>query len=195
MYEYADKIVKYIDNQLIERYSRLKSLASFDELNVLQSVNALYQGLDILVCKMFLSLARNAYKKTVRYDYGSINEEWVDALLNGYDPVSKYVFSHEIDRKSARLIEAIIASTTKSKEIDAAMRSMSFMIRTYSIRITDESVLQALKDDGEKYIRWVSEKDEKTCSICRKRDSKIYAIGALPPKPHINCRCWYERVC
>lgn len=194
MYEYADKVTEYIDKQLIRRYSRLKSLVSFDELNVLQSVNSLYQELDVIIRKMFLLIARKTYLQTVKYDYGSIDEEWVDNFLNGYDPVSKYVFTHELDRKSARLVEAIMASTTKTKEIDAAMRSMSLMIRAYSIRITDEAALQAFRDDGTEYVRWVSERDERTCSICRKRDGKRYSIGRLPPKPHINCRCWYERV-
>lgn len=194
MYEYADKVTEYIDKQLIRRYSRLKSLVSFDELNVLQSVNSLYQELDVIIRKMFLLIARKTYLQTVKYDYGSIDEEWVDNFLNGYDPVSKYVFTHELDRKSARLVEAIMASTTKTKEIDAAMRSMSLMIRAYSIRITDEAALQAFRDDGTEYVRWVSERDERTCSICRKRDGKRYSIGGLPSKPHINCRCWYERV-
>lgn len=194
MYEYADKVTEYIDKQLIRRYSRLKSLVSFDELNVLQSVNSLYQELDVIIRKMFLLIARKTYLQTVKYDYGSIDEEWVDNFLNGYDPVSKYVFTHELDRKSARLVEAIMASTTKAKEIDAAMRSMSLMIRAYSIRITDEAVLQAFRDDGTEYVRWVSERDERTCSVCRKRDGNRYLIGRLPPKPHINCRCWYERV-
>lgn len=194
MYEYADKVAEYINKQLIKRYSHLKSLVSFDELNVLQSVNSLYRELDIIIRKMFLLIARKTYLQTVKYDYGSIDEEWVDNFLNSYDPVSKYVFTHELDRKSARLVEAIIASTTKTKEIDAAVRSMSLMIRAYSIRITDEAVLQAFRDDGEEYVRWVSERDEKTCSVCSKRDGKRYEICGLPPKPHVNCRCWYERV-
>lgn len=43
-YEYTDKIITYIDKQLIDRYSRLKSLVSFDELNVLNEVNILYHS-------------------------------------------------------------------------------------------------------------------------------------------------------
>ena len=193
MYEFADSVVRYIDKQLIMRYFRLKSLVSFDEINILQSVNALYQELDVIVRKMFLSIARKAYLQTAKHDYGSIDEEWVDNLLEGYDPVSKYVFTHEWDRKSARLIEAIIASVTKTAEIDADMRSLSRMIRAYSIRITDEAVLQAFRDDGARYVRWVTERDTKTCSVCRSRDGKQYTLYGLPPKPHINCRCWYER--
>lgn len=194
-YEYTDKVIAYIDKQLIERYSRLKSLVSFDELNVLQEVNALYQEIDTLIRKTFLKLADKVYSDNIRAkDHQSLDEQWVDALLSAYDPVSKYVFTHEEDRKCARLIEAVIASSTKAQEIDAALRSMSFMCRIYAVRVTDEAVLQAFKDDEEDLVRWIAEKDEKTCTVCHKRDGKIYEIDLLPAKPHPNCRCSYERV-
>ena len=194
-YEYTDKIITYIDKQLIDRYSRLKSLVSFDELNVLNEVNNLYRELYGIIKKSFLLLANQVYADNLREkSYRSLDEEWVDALLNGYDPVSKYVFVHEMDRKCARLIEAVISSDTKAQEIDAALRAMSFMCRIYADRITDEAVMQAYRDDDEKYVRWVSEKDEKTCSVCRRRDGRIYEIHSVPSDPHPHCRCKRERV-
>ena len=193
-YEYTDKVIAYIDKQLIERYSRLKSLVSFDELNVLQEVNALYREIDIIVRKAFLDLANKVYRENVRRAIRSLDEQWLDNLLNAYDPVSKYVFTHEEDRKCARLIEAVIASSTKAQEIDAALRSMSFMCRIYAVRITDEAVMQAYIDDEEEWVKWVAEKDEKTCSVCHGRDGKIYEINSVPCDPHPNCRCRRERV-
>ena len=194
-YEYTDKIITYIDKQLIERYSRLKSLGSFDELNILNEVNSLYRELYVIIKKLFLVLANRVYADSLRKkSYRNLDEEWVDALLNGYDPVSKYVFAHEMDRKCARLIESIIASDTKAQEIDTALRAMSFMCRMYADRVTDEAVMQAYNDDGEKYTRWVAEKDEKTCSICKGRDGRIYEIHSVPADPHPNCRCRRERV-
>lgn len=193
-YKYTDKVITYIDKQLIERYSRLKSLVSFDELNVLEEVNTLYREVTIIVRKAFVSLADKVYNSTKKTDFGSIDEQWVDTLLNGYDPVSKYVFNHEMDRRCARLIEAIIASDSKAQEIDSALRGMSFMCRLYADRITDEATMKAYNDDGEDYVRWVSEKDERVCSVCRKRDGKIYEIGNVPKDPHPNCRCRRERV-
>ena len=194
-YEYTDKIITYIDKQLIERYSRLKSLVSFDELNILNEVNSLYHELYVIIKKSFLVLANRVYADSLRKkSYRNLDEEWVDTLLNGYDPVSKYVFAHEMDRKCARLIESIIASDTKAQEIDTALKAMSFMCRMYADRITDEATMKAYNDDGENYIRWIAEKDEKTCSVCRKRDRKIYEIGNVPSDPHPNCRCQRERV-
>lgn len=194
-YEYTDKIIAYIDKQLIERYSRLKSLVSFDELNVLNEVNTLYRELYGIVKKSFLLLANQVYSHTAqRKSYRDLDEEWIDYLLTGYDPVSKYVFAHEMDRKCARLIEAIISSDTKAQEIDAALRSMSFMCRIYADRVTDEAIMQAYNDDGVQLVKWVAERDEKTCSICKKRDGRIYSIHLVPPDPHPNCRCQRERV-
>lgn len=194
-YEYTDKMIAYIDKQLIERYSRLKSLVSFDELNVLNEVNTLYRELYGIIKKSFLILANQVYSHTTqRKSYRDLDEEWIDYLLTGYDPVSKYVFAHEIDRKCARLIEAVISSDTKAQEIDAALRSMSFMCRIYADRVTDEATMQAYNDDGVQLVKWVAERDEKTCSICKKRDGRIYSIHLVPSDPHPNCRCQRERV-
>lgn len=194
-YEYTDKIIAYIDKQLIGRYSRLKSLVSFDELNVLQEVNALYSEADVIIRKAYLKLAKKVYADNLREkSTQSIDQQWVDELLDAYDPVSKYVFSHEEDRKRARLIEALIASTTKAQEVDAALRAMSFMCRIYAVRVTDKAVLQAFADGREDSVRWIAEKDEKTCSVCHARDGKVYRLADLPPKPHINCRCRYGRL-
>ena len=194
-YEYTDKVITYIDKQLIERYSRLKSLVSFDELNVLNEVNTLYRELYGMVKKSFLILANQVYSHTTqRKSHRDLDEEWINYLLTGYDPVSKYVFAHEMDRKCARLIEAIISSDTKAQEIDAALRSMSFMCRIYADRVTDEATMQAYNDDGVQLVKWVAERDEKTCSVCKKRDGCIYSIHLVPPDPHPNCRCQRERV-
>lgn len=194
-YEYTDKMITYIDGQLIERYSRLKSLASFDELNVLSEVNTLYRELYGIVKKSFLVLANQVYSHaTQRKSYRDLDEEWIDYLLTGYDPVSKYVFAHEMDRKCARLIEAVIASDNRAQEIDSALRAMSFMCRIYADRVTDEAIMQAYSDDGVELVKWVAEKDASTCSVCKKRDGKIYVIDAVPSDPHPNCRCKRERV-
>ena len=194
-YDYTDRVIAYIDKQLIARYSRLKSLLSFDELNVMQEVRALYDSILVMVREVYLKLANRTYtSNSRRREQRILDELWVDHILSDYDSVSKYVFISETDRKCARLAEAIIASPTKVQEIDAAMRSMSLMCRIYAVRVTDEAVLQAFRDDDDDLVHWVAEKDEKTCSVCYRRDGKIYSIDELPSKPHINCRCVFERV-
>lgn len=194
-FEYTDKMISLIEKQLIQRYSRLRSLVSFDELNVMDEVNTLYSELLRIIKKSYLILAQQVYTETRRErDLRSLDEEWVDGLLTGYDPVSKYVFTHEMDRRCARLIEAVLASSDRVAEIDKALRQMSFMYRLYADRITDEAVMQAYEDDGIDFVKWVATIDSKTCRICRRRNGRIYARVFCPEDPHPNCRCRREPV-
>lgn len=194
-YDYTDKVIKYINEQLIELFGKLRSVAAFDELNVLQAVNDTYRQADEMIRDAYLRLARHVYKQeTGKPGTRQIDEDWIDFILTAYDPVSKYVYDNEYDRKRARTIEAIIASPTKAQEVEAAMRGVSFQARVFAVIVTDKALIQALQDEGIRKVQWVAEKDEKTCSVCHKRDGKIYMLRSLPPKPHPNCRCWYREV-
>lgn len=198
-FEYTDKAVSYIDKQIIARFSKLKSVLSFDEINamtVIENVNTVYKDINKTVRKVYLQLANKLYRKYVQRtkDLKSLDEEWVDAILAGYDPVTMYVFNHEIDRKAARCIETIIASKADPAEIDREMRGIAFQCRMYADRITDEAVMQAYKHDKVQKVRWRAENDTKTCKICESRDGKIYPINKVPADPHPLCRCWRERV-
>lgn len=189
MYEYTDVIIHYLDGQYIEMFSKLKSLLFFDELNVMEAVTSLFRDLHILVREAYLKLASHTYDEYVNNKMRELDEQWVDAVLDAYDPTTKYVFSHEEERKAGRLMEALVASSTKAKEIDTALRYWSLMSREYAVRITDKAVMQAYNDDGEDYWEWVTEKDESVCLVCESRDGKIYESDMYPPKPHIGCRC------
>lgn len=187
-YEYTDKVIKYINKRLIDLFGKLRSIANFDQLNVLQAVNDTYEEADRVIRKAYLRLARNTYRNR------KIDEDWIDFILTAYDPVSKYVYANEFDRKRARLIEALISSPTKAKEVDAAMRALSVQARIYAVTVTDKAHLQELEDNRVIKVQWIAEKDEKTCTVCHKRDGKIYLLKDLPPKPHPNCRCWLKEV-
>lgn len=194
-YKYTDQVIRYMNTEALRLFDSLKSLAAFDELNVLQAVRPVYEELDIITRWAYRKLGNHYYRMTRRAkDLQSLDDQWVDELLEAYDPVTKYVFTHEEDRKCARLIEALIASATPTKEIDAALRSWARMTREYAVRVTDQAVTDAFLADGERYARWVSENDTKVCSECEARDGKIYPLADFPPKPHINCRCWRVRV-
>jgi enoyl reductase-like protein len=198
-FDYTDKAVSYIDKQIIARFSTLKSVLSFDEINamtVIEKTNAVYKDINKTVRKVYLQLANKLYREYVQRtkDLKSLDEEWVDAILEGYDPVTMYVFDHEIDRKAARCIETIIASKADPAEIDREMRGIAFQCRMYADRITDEAVMQAYKHDKVRKVRWRAENDTKTCKICESRDGKIYPIDKVPADPHPLCRCWRERV-
>lgn len=191
MYEYADKIVSYLNGHFIEKFSKLKALTSFDELNTLQSVKSLYQELDKLVREYLYLIAVNAYENAEGEDISSITEQWLlDMVLEYYDSVTKYVYTNEVERKCSRLFESLVASDNKSAEVDKALRYWSAMVSQYAITTTDVATLQAYKDLGVKKVKWVTIKDSKRCKECIKREGKIYLIDNIPPKPHLGCRCY-----
>lgn len=196
MYEYTDVIIRYLNKRFIEVFHRLKSLVSFDELNVLQSTRLIYEELMQITEEKLLELAVYYYNGTVKNPKTNIDREWLYLILDDYDPITKYVFLHEVERKRARLAESILASQNKSKEIDTALRYWSAMVAQYAIEVTDEAVKQAYVDDGVEMVMWVSMLDDRRCKECEKREGKVYDISNVPPKPHIGCRCylvpWFE---
>ena len=193
MYELTDIAIENIRKELIRDFSKLKSLLSYDELNVMSATKAVYTKIDLYVRQMFLQLMQAVYKKVTKrtcpYNYA-----WLESFLLEYDEVSKYVYANEFERKRDRLTEALIASPKKNEEIDAALRYLSFMLTAYAVRVTDQVVLTAYRDMGIDAVRWKAEKDNKTCTICKHRNGHIYDIEQVPPKPHLNCRCEYEEV-
>lgn len=196
MYEYTDVIIRYLNKRFIEVFHRLKSLVSFDELNVLQSTRLIYDELMQITEEKLLELAVYCYNGTVKNPKTNIDREWLYLILDDYDPITKYVFLHEVERKRARLAESILASQNKSKEIDTALRYWSAMVAQYAIEVTDAATKQAYIDDGVERVMWVSMLDDRRCKECEKREGKVYDIFDVPPKPHIGCRCylvpWFE---
>lgn len=191
MYEYADKIVSYLNSQFIEMFGKLKSLVSMDELNVLQSVKEVYREADALARKMLYQIAVFAYENASGEDISIITEQWLlEVVLEAYDPITKYSYVNEVERKCSRLFESILASENKSAEIDSALRYWSAMVTQYSIITTDAATKQAYMDSGVEEVMWVSVKDDRRCKVCKSRDGKIYLIEEVPPKPHLGCRCY-----
>lgn len=193
MYELTDKVVDTINDVLIERFSRLKSLISMDEINALQSVNVIYSEVNNIVRKEFLRLAKKTFSENTSARSDIIDEYWLDVVLDEYDPVTKFVYSNEYDRRRARLFEALVSSKTREQEIDRALKSLVLLFRQYAIKVTDKAIILALLQDGIEYVKWNAEEDDRTCKICIHRDGRIYSITNIPDKPHFNCRCWIER--
>lgn len=189
MYEFTDRIISVLNQRLIDIFNRLKSLSAFDEIHTLQSVQTAYAESDDLVRQYLLILAEYIYKEHSAEDKTHINGLWLFEILNDYDPVTKYVYVNEVERKRARLFESLVASANPSAEIDTALRLFSAMARQYALTVTDKAALQAYRDNGEIKLRWVTTPDDRRCKVCAERDGKIYDIRNIPPKPHIGCRC------
>lgn len=195
-YDRTDALIDAVIDVLVDRFGRFKSVVRLNTTDIAKAVDDLYNEFDSIARETYRGLAEAVYSD--HFDgvvpVTAVNEEWVDEVLSAYDPVSKYIYSNELDRRKARLFEAVVASPTPEAEVDAAEKSAALMYTIYAVRVTDEAAVQAMKDSGVKRVRWAAEDDDHTCKVCHKRDDVIYSIDDVPPKPHINCRCWLVRV-
>lgn len=190
MYEYTDKVILVMRKRFVKMFSEYKAQLNIDEVNVLKSSKTLYDDLFEFTVICFEKIAKRSYKR-----YGKkqkIDRDWVLDFLEEYDPVTKYVFAHEVERKQARFAESLISSPSPTKEVDTALRYWSKMASQYAIEVTDRATLDGMKDSGVKKVEWVAVEDPKTCVICDKRNGKIYDIDKVPPKAHIGCRCYLK---
>lgn len=191
-YDYTDKIVRYISLRFIRIFNKMKSLRNKKEKEIIEEFYDFYEDLLMMTEQAYLEIARYYYqpdnKKT------PINAKWVRKQLDAYDPVAKYIFTQEVERKRSRHIEAFIASDTPEKETDTALKYWSNMVRQFADNITDAAYRQAMEDDGVQKVVWKTEMDNRVCSVCHQREGKIYPITSIPAKPHFGCRCWVEKV-
>lgn len=192
-YSKTDKTISYLNKQ----YAKLfRSVASFDELNVISASHEIYNRIYTLVEQEAARLSEAVYKKYKRKE----NEEpfdsvaFVVALLLGYNPVTKYVFKNELDRKRARFAESLIATETPYEDLARAARLVSGMSAQFMDDVTFETLVQVFKDNGVRRVRWVTSPDDRRCKNCASMHGNIYSIDDIPAKPHIHCRCWIEEV-
>lgn len=109
------------------------------------------------------------------------------------DELTHYAYDTEILRKRDRAKEAIIAANgmaSKQAELDNALRYWSKQMQQYADIVSDSAQLAAYKLAGVKRVQWVSQKDEKVCTVCHKLDGKVFRIDKAPGPQHWNCRCY-----
>ena len=190
MYEYTDKIIRYLTKRFVRLFGDAKSnLLPMDEVNVLRYSHTFYGNLEEITEIYFLKLAKKVYRDTATNKKRKIDKKWLHDTLSQYDPVTMYVYLHEVDRKRARFAEAVIASSNRAFEVEKALKYWSRMVNQYAVEITDKAVIDAYIDNNVHKVIWVTVDDEKRCKECAKRDGEIYDIDDIPPKPHPNCRC------
>lgn len=190
-YEYTDKAVRYLSLRFIRLFNQTKGWKKKPK-ELIDEFYEFYEDLYEMTIMAYLDIARHYYK--AEHKKTKIDRKWVEKKLNDYDPVVKYIFRQEVDRKRSRHTESVIASDTPEKETDTALKYWSNMVRQFADLITDAAYEQALKDDGIARVRWITQKDERVCDVCRERDGKIYPITKIPPKPHYGCRCWVKKI-
>jgi hypothetical protein len=129
---------------MVRRFNQLKtkSVLKFDELNDLRSdVDKCYKECLREIRQAYLDIARHYYKEADGDD-SVIDLMWIKHFLGGFDPVTKYIFDTEADRKRARAFEAIAVSKD-AKEVDKALRLFHNQVKQWADEVTDEAVMEA----------------------------------------------------
>ena len=204
-YRQADEAVAKITTK-IHREFRHNRLALFDELNTAQTskhITKLYKKiykivkaeyaaiLDYLVAEIADEAAALGFDGDIR----DLDEGWIEEFFEEYNPVTKYVFSNELDRKKARLFEALVASVAeKHKSYQTAENLLMRQIRQSGIDFEDAVARTVYRKAGVTKVKWNAEKDHKTCGVCAELDGQVFQLEDAPPKAHYHCRCWYTPV-
>ena len=181
-------------------------MALFDELNisgVKKHVHKLYKTIYKTVKQEFLKIVNEIYQTIYDEvvamgfdgDIRNLDEAWVDSFFDLYNPVTKYVFSNEIDRKESRLFEALVSNELERlKSYAYAERLITNQIEQYAIDLEDAVAKVVYEDTNVKKVMWVAEDDHKTCGVCAELDGQIFELQNAPPKQHYQCRCWLTPV-
>lgn len=206
MYRYLDALLEAEKKKIRTAFNRL-SVMGFDELNVINTRKTTQAMYDKFVAEneaLYLKSAKIAYKDAVKSakKAGYSGEEtevdvgFLEGVLTGYNLVTGYLYSKEVDRKRLRLNEQILTAreysngTMFQESLRKAANLWWTQTTQYGISVVDEATLKGFKDMGVKDVRWIAADDEKTCPECGARDNKVYRLSKVPPKPHYGCRCY-----
>lgn len=200
-YELTDLLITALTSELRREINRFE-VTGFDELNA-PRVTRLTKEMVARLLKSnkraYLRIAKRATEEAAEEVNGvpiSINDKYVDSMLAEYNPITGYLYLAEADRKRARLAEALIAAILIGSRVDYRTQLKKFAVlwktqtQQYAIDTVDKTRIRTLKKNGIKFVRWETEKDDRVCEECKKRNGKIYPINAIPSKPHYGCRCW-----
>lgn len=190
-YDYSDAISAFLNRKFIRIFAKLKTRLPIDEINLLESVNLVYEEAERITKKKLLQIAKRKYRELGGED--TIDEIWLNDFLGSVNPTTGYIFLNEVDRKRSRCFESLVKSQNRAKDVRTALRYYSSMATQYTIDVADAAAVEAYRSQGVKKVRWRSYADYKVCKTCFERDKKIFDINKLPSK-HWNCRCWLEAV-
>lgn len=189
----TDKTIAYLTKQYAKLFRRV---TAFDELNIISVSHEVFDEA--------LKVTEQEVTRLVKSVYDSYRESGaitapeaqaaVAALMAAYNPTTKYVYQNELDRKRSRFVEGVISSETPVEEVALAKRLLVNMNKQFADDATFDAVVKAFADDGVKRVRWITALDDRRCKECKSRHGKVYDIDKIPPKPHMHCRCYVEKI-
>lgn len=195
-YKYSDLKFDELNKMIVRRFNSAKREVKKKKYkDNFQTLSALYKKLD--------ADARYHLKQLVSQQYRYIGKEiglkelddefedlFLENILTAPDPITLYSYESEVYRKRDRAVEGTDASH-KTAELDKSMRLWSQMVGQYADNVSYMAAVKAYEDAGIKYVRWVTQRDDRVCNTCEERDGRIYPVAALPTRPHWRCRCWF----
>ena len=196
----SDEAVERITTK-IHREFRHNRVALFDEMNTLQTkkhIRKLYKAVNKIIKNEFTEILNPIYEAIYDEaidmgfdgDMRELDEAWIEEFFDEYNPVTKYVFSNEIERKESRLFESLISNVAeRTQSYKTAEKLLLRQIKQYAIDLEDAIANVVYEDVNVKQVEWVAEKDSATCSDCLELDGEIFDIDKAPDKLHYNCRC------
>ena len=178
----------------------------FDELNIVgvkKHVAKLYKDVFKIIKSEFVSILNPLYQEIYEEalamgfdgDLVDLDEGWIEDLFDEYNPVTKYVFRNELDRKESRLFEALVATkdNTSASRMQSYKTAENLLVRQakqYAIDLEDAVATAVYEAVGVQKVMWVAEHDHKTCSVCSEMDGTVFELKDAPDKQHPNCRCY-----
>lgn len=130
----------------------------------------------------------------------AINEKWLNKFHMEYNPVTKYVYENELERKEARFFESIVADVEAEDrhemeaDYKAAENAWNRQTRQAMIDTEDRAAITAYEDAGITKVMWITQRDERVCKECIARNGMIFPIDQVPEKPHYGCRCYLRPI-
>lgn len=192
MYKFLDKKLKKAVLEIYRVFQEYRAM-DFDELQMPSRINTMYERLEEINRQMYQEVAEYYYRLEQDEDE-LLPDMWLSGLLSTPSKVMKYSYDTESVRKRDRLLEALMATDGNPAEFDTAMRYWAQMTGWFGVEVADAALNDAREASDLEFVKWVSERDDKTCNSCLKLNGKVFRVAALPPKPHPNCRCYTVRM-
>ena len=202
-YLHADKAIRRMNRYMEAAFQNLFVQTDFDELNLTQ-VKTAVSGMYARIRKE----AKDAYREIVKAVILDAEKETgrkqddlddlliVAAVLERYDPVTKYVYGQEWTRKRDRLTESIMSSQGRQEArvaFQRALRLLAGQVAQYADNMTEEARKECFRQAGCENVMWHTQHDSGVCGKCAERDGQIYPLGRLPAR-HYKCRCYFTAV-
>lgn len=205
LYKPYDEYSAALKRKVKQEFNRIL-LAGFDELNVIQAkktTQVIWERIDRFIRKHLRELYGWVYEWVyVLYGKEPPDRDWtkaVDDWLKGYDPVTRYVYATELERKRLRLTEEILTAREYQDRpgLEQTVKTAAGLLLTqglqYGLDLMGEAEKRAYEEVAEDaYVKYNACDDDRTCGDCWQYNGKVFPIDAAPRIPqHYRCRCWY----